>query len=55
MISIIGGEKKRTIIQVSLNNVRPTSILKRKSIFSIIESYGIKTNLSLITKIFLML
>jgi len=42
MINIIGGTKKRTKIHVPLSNVRPTSIKKRKSIFSIIESYGLK-------------
>jgi len=47
MINIIGGIKKRTKILVSPNNVRPTSIQKRKSIFSIIESYGIKNNLKI--------
>ena len=47
MINIIGGIKKRTKIIVSPNNVRPTSIQKRKSIFSIIESYGIKNNLKI--------
>ena len=44
MINIIGGIKKRTIIQVPSKNVRPTSALKRESIFSIIESYGKKIN-----------
>ena len=50
MISIVGGTKKRTKIQVPPNNVRPTSIQKRKSIFSIIESYGIKINLNIYEK-----
>ena len=44
MIKIIGGIKKRTKIQVSPTNVRPTSAQKRESIFSIIESYGKKIN-----------
>ena len=44
MINIIGGTKKRRIIEVPLDNVRPTSAQKRESIFSIIESYGIKIN-----------
>ena len=44
MINIIGGIKKRTKIQIPLENVRPTSAQKRESIFSIIESYGIKNN-----------
>ena len=39
MINIIGGIKKRTKIIVPKNNVRPTSAIKRESIFSIIESY----------------
>ncbi len=47
MINIIGGIKKRTKIHVSPNNVRPTSIQKRKSIFSIIESYALKNNLNI--------
>ena len=41
-MKIIGGLNKRTIIQVPKYNVRPTSAQKRESIFSIIESYGIK-------------
>ena len=50
MINIIGGIKKRTKIQVPLNNVRPTSIKKRESIFSIIESYGLKNNINIYNK-----
>ena len=46
MINIIGGIKKRTKIQVPLDNVRPTSAQKRESIFSVIESYGLKNNLN---------
>ena len=46
MINIIGGIKKRTKIQVPLDNVRPTSAQKRESIFAIIESYGFKNNLN---------
>ena len=42
MINIIGGNKKNIKIDVPLFNVRPTSILKRKSIFSILENYEIK-------------
>ena len=34
MIKIIGGIKKRTTIQVPVDNVRPTSAQKRESIFS---------------------
>ena len=44
MIKIIGGIKRRQEIQVPPDNVRPTSAQKRESIFSIIESYGIKNN-----------
>ena len=44
MINIIGGIKKRTMIEVPPDNVRPTSAQKRESIFSIIESYGTKIN-----------
>ena len=51
MIKIIGGIKKRTTIQVPLNNVRPTSVQKRESIFSIIESYRIKNNQNTYEKI----
>jgi len=47
MIKIIGGIKSRQEIQVSPDKVRPTSIQKRESIFSIIESYGIKINHSI--------
>ena len=50
MIKIIGGLKKRTRIKVPSNNVRPTSIQKRESIFSIIESYGVKNNLNIYKK-----
>ena len=46
MINIIGGIKKRTKIQVPVDNVRPTSAQKRESIFAIIESYGLKNNLN---------
>ena len=42
MINIIGGTKKRTKILVPPLAVRPTSVQKRESIFSIIESYGKK-------------
>ena len=50
MINIIGGSKKRTKIQVPLDNIRPTSAQKRESIFAIIESYGIKNNFNIYTK-----
>ena len=42
MINIIGGNKKKALINVPTNNVRPTSSKKREAIFSIIESYGKK-------------
>ena len=41
MINIIGGKFKKTKLEVPLKKVRPTSIIKRKAIFSILESYGI--------------
>ena len=44
MINIIGGNKKKALINVPTNNVRPTSSKKREAIFSIIESYGKKIN-----------
>ena len=49
-MKIIGGLNKRTIIQVPKYNVRPTSAQKRESIFSIIESYGIKNNIDMYNK-----
>ena len=50
MIKIIGGIKKRTTIQVPVDNVRPTSAQKRESIFSIIESYKTKNNQNIYKK-----
>lgn len=50
MIHIIGGIKKRAIIEVPASNVRPTSAKKREAIFSIIESYGLKTNHNIYNK-----
>ena len=50
MIKIIGGIKKRTKIQISPDNVRPTSIQKRESIFSIIENHRRKTIFDLLPK-----
>ena len=50
MINIIGGTKRRATIQVPLNNVRPTSIKKRESIFSVLESYGLKNNINIYNK-----
>ena len=47
MIKIIGGKFKRTNLDVPMANVRPTSVLKRKSIFSIIESYALKNSFEL--------
>ena len=51
MIKIIGGYKKRTIIDVPTINVRPTSIKKREAIFSIIKSYSVKKNLNFFNNI----
>tara|TARA_B110000116_G_C16795541_1_gene566441 strand:+ start:2512 stop:3078 length:567 start_codon:yes stop_codon:yes gene_type:complete len=42
MINIIGGKYKNKKIDVHDFNVRPTSAIKRKAIFSIIESYALK-------------
>ena len=50
MIKIIGGIKKRTNIEVPLDNVRPTSAQKRESIFSIIESYATKIEYNIYKK-----
>ena len=47
MIKIIGGEFKRKNLEIPLNNVRPTSSMKRESIFSIIESYAYKNSFNL--------
>ena len=44
MVNIIGGNKKRTKLEVPINSVRPTSSQKKESIFSIIESYFTKKN-----------
>ena len=40
MINIIGGKYKGSKLQVPLNNVRPTSAIKRSAIFSVLESYA---------------
>ena len=42
MKKIIGGKFKRKNLEVPSSNVRPTSSIKRESIFSIIESYAFK-------------
>ena len=47
MINIIGGKLKNTKILVPELNVRPTSIIKRKSIFSTLESYALKNSYEL--------
>jgi len=45
MINIIAGNYKKTKLNVPIgSNVRPTSALKRKAIFSIIESYAQKNS-----------
>lgn len=47
MINIIGGKFKRKKIEVPLNDVRPTSAIKREAIFSILESYATKKSFEL--------
>lgn len=47
MIKIIGGEFKRKNLEIPANNVRPTSSMKRESIFSIIESHAYKNSFNL--------
>lgn len=47
MISIIGGKFKRKKIKVPLNDVRPTSSIKREAIFSILESYALLNSFEL--------
>tara|TARA_Y100000590_G_scaffold140601_1_gene161333 strand:+ start:3678 stop:4247 length:570 start_codon:yes stop_codon:yes gene_type:complete len=47
MLKIIGGNKKRKIIEIPKNKVRPTSSKKRESIFSILESNALKNNIQL--------
>ena len=47
MIRIIGGIYKGTKLKVFEKNVRPTSAIKRKAIFSILESYALKLNYDL--------
>ena len=50
MLKIIGGNKKRKIIEIPKNKVRPTSSKKRESIFSILESIALKNNIQLYDK-----
>ena len=47
MIKIIGGKYKRSNLVVPTKNVRPTSVIKREAIFSIIESYAYKNSIDL--------
>ena len=42
MIKIIGGNFKKTNLEVQKEFVRPTSALKREAIFSVLESYALK-------------
>ena len=47
MINIIGGKYKRAKLEVPIQNVRPTSAIKREAIFSILESYALKNSYNL--------
>ena len=47
MPKIIGGKSKRTKLDIPIENVRPTSALKREAIFSIIESHSIKHSIEI--------
>ena len=47
MIKIIGGDFKKTNLEVLANSVRPTSGIKRGAIFSILESYAYKNSINL--------
>ncbi len=47
MIKIISGKYKRSNLIVHDKYVRPTSLIKRESIFSVIESYAVKNNINL--------
>ena len=47
MIKIISGKYKRSNLIVHDQYVRPTSLIKRESIFSVIESYAVKNNINL--------
>ena len=44
MLNIIGGNKKRTKLNVPDSYVRPTSSKKREAIFAILESKGLKND-----------
>ena len=46
MINIIGGDYKKTNLNVPLSGVRPTSSNKREAIFSVIESFVLKYNIN---------
>ena len=50
MISIIGGFKKRTKLEVINKNVRPTSSYKREAIFAILESKAKKNDIEIYQK-----
>ena len=50
MIRIIRGKKKNTKLNVPKLGVRPTSSMKKESIFSILESFSFKNNLELYNK-----
>ena len=47
MISIIGGKYKGSKLRVPLKDVRPTSAIKRSSIFSVLESYALTNSYNL--------
>ena len=50
MIRIIRGKNKKTKIDVPKIGVRPTSSIKKESIFSILESYSLKNNYEIYKK-----
>ena len=50
MVKIIAGLKKGLKLSVPKNNVRPTSSLKRESIFSVLESKSLKQKQSIYKK-----
>ena len=49
MINIIGGIKKKSKLNVPTKQVRPTSSIKRESIFAILESNALKKNIDIYT------
>ena len=49
MINIIGGIKKKSKLDVPTKQVRPTSSIKRESIFAILESNALKKNIDIYT------